>query len=114
MSEIVIVRGERYRVVSRTVVQGNGVKFDGRVRFTLARESDGALFAHLGARRSSKPASNASLTRVACAYCDGHYLGRDGNEYHNVTGGMYSVRLDSIADSIAKQAYDQQNWESTK
>jgi hypothetical protein len=54
--------GEQYRVIASRRVTGTGYRFDGRMRFTLQRVSDGALYAWLGSRTSKRVPHNARLT----------------------------------------------------
>lgn len=54
--------GEQYQVTATVRVQGCGSRFDGRMKFTLRRVSDGKLFSWLGSRHSKKVPHNARLS----------------------------------------------------
>jgi hypothetical protein len=54
--------GEQYVVIATRRVNGCGSRFDGRMKFTLRRVSDGRLFGWLGSRTSKRVPANAKLT----------------------------------------------------
>jgi hypothetical protein len=54
--------GEQFVVIATIRVSSNGSKFDGRMKFTLRRVSDGKLFGWLGSRTSKRVPFNAKLT----------------------------------------------------
>lgn len=56
------VNGDEYQVMSRRVTTGCGPRFDGRVKYTLKRLEDGAIFQWLGGRGCKRVASNARLS----------------------------------------------------
>ncbi|QSM04732.1 hypothetical protein PROPHIGD54-2_154 [Mycobacterium phage prophiGD54-2] len=56
------VHGDDYTIVKYERITGCGSKFDGRVKFTLRRVSDGQEFKWLGSRTSKTVPSNARLS----------------------------------------------------
>lgn len=54
--------GEQYVVIRTERVTGCGPRFDGRMKFTLRRVSDGALYGWLGSRHTKKLPHNAKIT----------------------------------------------------
>lgn len=62
MANKITVRDADYHLVRTQTVTGCGARFDGRVKFTLQRVSDGQMFAWLGSRTSKRVPANAKLS----------------------------------------------------
>lgn len=67
------VHGENHVLLYTRTITGCGARFDGRIKFTIRRESDGSVFEWLGSRTSKSVPFNARLTDHVHAYPTGSY-----------------------------------------
>lgn len=56
-----VIGGVHYTITARERVTGCGSKFDGRMKYTLSRVSDGKLFGWIGSRTSKCVPGNARI-----------------------------------------------------